>query len=110
MKINKGEVINGVYIKKVSFASAVLWKDKQLSLPPDVFKKVIHCKEWRFVDIKKGETWIFDPWKVVENAILKKEGQESQYYFPIQLAKKEVYAKKISKVAKVPDNQKSLLD
>lgn len=86
--MNTGQIINGIYYKKVRFSEAVLWKTKQLSLPPEVFSRVIQCRELRFTDDKKGETWVFSVPEVLKRYELKTEGQEMQYYFPIDLAKK----------------------
>jgi hypothetical protein len=86
--MNKGFIKDNIFYKEVSFNSAVLWKDKQLSLPPDVYSKAVVCEKIVFRDLKKGEEWVFDPKDIQRTSVLKKVGQELQYYFPIILAKK----------------------
>lgn len=86
--INKGKVVGQYYIKDVSFSKAVLWKDKQLSIPPEVYDRIRGLKEWHFRDFGKGEVWVFVTKDVLPFCLVKKEGQEDQYYFPINLARK----------------------
>lgn len=90
MKYNPGTIKGNQYIKKVSFSKAVLWKDKQLSLRENVIQGLVsrEIKEIVFQDVRKKEEWIFQVKDVVENMILKVVGQEPQFYFPIELAKK----------------------
>lgn len=97
--MNHGRFTATMYIKHVCIGKAVLWKDRQISLRKDIIDK-IHARGIRkivFVDKGRGEKWVFDPAKVFETMILKREGQEDQYYFPIELAKK----KKIERVVPV---------
>lgn len=86
--MNKGIVKGNNYIKYVTFSSAVLWKDKQLSLPPTIFDNIKSLKEWHFIDIKKNEVWVFKTANVIPSVVLKKVGQETQYYFPISMCDK----------------------
>lgn len=89
-KVNKGRIDNGTYYKTVSFSKAVLWKDRSLSLPPDVIQAIIreNVKKMIFTDPIKLEKWVFDTDKVLKNMILKQVGQEDQYYFAIDLARR----------------------
>jgi len=47
-----------------------------------------------FRDELKGERWIFKPEKVFKTMTLKSVGQEEQYYFPIDICKKEKFEPK----------------
>lgn len=93
--MNKGTFTKHYFIKYVEFSKAVLWKDKQLSLPVSTFIRIQENKTQilRFVDLKKSEVWDFLVDKVNLNRTLKKEGQEPQYYFPITLAVRSKYVK-----------------
>lgn len=88
-KINYGSFNGNIYAKHVEFSKAVLWKDRQLSIPKHVFigLQAHSTTEMRFIDYKKGEMWVFDPDMVRSFGTWKTEGQEEQYYFPIELAK-----------------------
>ena len=92
MKINLGYIdkVSGNFIKIIVFSKAVLWKDKQLSLPVSTMKKIIslRCPKMVFKDETKKEEWWFETSKVTSLMTLKKVGQEPQYYFPIDLARK----------------------
>lgn len=90
--INKGYFFGDGYFKQVRFSKAVLWKDKQLSLPLSIMDKVLRngIITLTFKDPVKKEKWIFKVEKVKELMIKKRVGQEEQYYFPIELAKKEL--------------------
>lgn len=94
--INQGKVENGIYIKKFDFSRAVLWKDKQISLNPDILDKLVSGKKvtaiW-FEDDKKNERWIIALPDFIHNSAIKKVGQESQYYCPISLFDREVIRK-----------------
>ena len=96
--MNYGNFINKIYIKKVTFAKAVLWHTRQLSLRQDIINRIKSqaIEKIIFVDELKKERWIFKPEKVFAKMELKNEGQESQYYFPIDICKKE----------KIPDKKK----
>lgn len=89
-KINLGRIEDGVYYKTVVFSKAVLWKDRMLSLPPKVINAIStqDVTKLVFTDPTKLERWIFDANKVLKVMSLKRVGQEDQYYFPIELAKK----------------------
>jgi hypothetical protein len=89
-KMNLGTIEEGVYIKYVSFNKAVLWKDRQISIHKDIAENWLpSVKKVRFIDRAKGMTWEAPLEKIKECWILKKEGQEEQYYIPI-----EVFSKK----------------
>lgn len=89
-RVNLGRIENGVYYKSVVFSKAVLWKDRTLSLPPKVINAIAtqDVKRMVFSDPTKFEKWIFDAEKVLKTMMLKQVGQEEQYYFPIDLAKR----------------------
>lgn len=89
--VNRGKIKDGVYTKYVSFSKAVLWKDRMLSLPPATVDKLQQeqVQKLRFIDGFKKEVWEFNAEHVWEQATLKQVGQEPQYYFPIDLAKKK---------------------
>lgn len=89
-KINYGKFNGTVYAKYVDFSKAVLWKDRQLSIPKFVYMGMTahSTTEMRFIDRGKGEVWIFDAAKVKQSGEWKSVGQEEQFYFPIELAKK----------------------
>lgn len=89
-----------MYVKRVVFNKAVLWCKRQLSLRSDVMERIKRSgvKKMVFVDKTKGEKWVFDTAKVLEIMELKRVGQEDQYYFSIDIAKKV----KIEKINKEP--------
>lgn len=89
--INTGKVEGNTYIKIISFDKAVLWKTRELSLQPKILWGLINTgvQELKFIDRGKGEEWTFDIKAVSQRAKLRKEGQEPQFYFPIEMAKKE---------------------
>jgi len=87
--INQGVFKENRYFKKVQFSKAVLWKDRELSLPKNIVNKIIenkNIKEIKFIDELKDETWIFERKKFLASIYLKQVGQEPQYYFPIEIA------------------------
>lgn len=88
--MNRGIIENNIYEKIVNFSKAVLWKDRQLSVPVDIFKQIKKekCFEMRYIDRGKGEIWKFKVEDIEKNHELKTVGQEEQMYFPIELAKK----------------------
>lgn len=89
-KINRGIFIKNNYEKQVDFSKAVLWKTREISIPPEVFYKIFKtCKLIIFYDRKKNERWTVDVTTAFNHKVLKKEGQESQYYFPISIFKVE---------------------
>lgn len=89
-KINKGVIVNGEYIKKVSFSKAVLWMTKELSLRSGIVQALFinDIKKLVFIDEKKKEKWTFKLDDVRREGCLKSVGQEQQWYFPIYLAVK----------------------
>lgn len=90
---NKGKFLNDTYHKRVTFSKAVLWKDRAISLPPEVVKqfKPRGVKWVEFVDVKKNERWRCDTDTLRGNYEYKQVGQEPQYYFPIELFKVTPY-------------------
>lgn len=92
-KINYGAFKGEVYEKFVNFSQAVLWKDRQISLPPEVVKqfKPKGVKTVVFIDEKGKEKWTVDVDTLRANHTFKQEGQEPQYYFPISIFKIETY-------------------
>lgn len=91
MKVNRGYFFGDTYYKQVKFSKAVLWKDKQLSLPVDIMDRIFdqEIKRMVFKDPTKNEAWIFKTEKVKPLMIRKLVGQEVQFYFPIELATKK---------------------
>lgn len=108
-KINYGKFNGTTYAKYVDFSKAVLWKDRELSIPKFVFMgmNAYNTTEMRFIDRGKGEMWIFDAAKVKQSGVWKQVGQEEQFYFPIELAKK-VTIKKEGEQSMPRAKQKSL--
>jgi len=71
----------------LSFSKAVLWKDRELSIPLDIMQQILDksCPVMKFVDMHKEEVWTFQTEKV-KNVMYKKQvGQETQYYFSIDI-------------------------
>jgi len=87
MKINVGEFKEKYYLKKVNLNKAVLWKTKELSLKKEIMDKIVklNIPFIIFYDTIKRNKWLFKTKKVIKNMIYKSEGQESQYYFSIDL-------------------------
>jgi hypothetical protein len=96
-KINLGQFNGNIYAKYLDLNKAVLWKDRQLSIPKHVFMGLTahSTTEMRFIDRGKGEMWIFNTDKVKAAGEWKSVGQEEQFYFPIELAKKVEIEKKV---------------
>lgn len=88
--INKGSFNDDIYAKYVSFSKAVLWKDRELSVPKITLigMNAYNTKEMRFIDSEKGEMWVFDVDEVLSKGKFKQVGQEEQWYFPIDIADK----------------------
>lgn len=86
-KINRGEFRDKVYVKYVSFAEAVLWMTKEISLPPEIVQRFREMGTERvvFIDTGKGEQWVADVETLRKNYKLKTMFQERQYYFPISV-------------------------
>lgn len=89
-KINRGKFNGDIYAKYVDFSKAVLWKDRELSVPRIVLMGInaYNSEEMRFIDINKGEMWVFSTPEVLAKGHWKVVGQEEQWYFPIDLAEK----------------------
>lgn len=90
MSINYGMYYPDTYTKYVTFAKAVLWKTRELSVPVKTMNQIEEkgIKKMEFIDVNKREKWTFSTDEVIGNMKLKKVGQEEQFYFPISLAKK----------------------
>ena len=90
-KINRGVFADKQYTKYVNFNKAVLWKDRELSLPIYIIAgfNAYHTEKVVFIDRGRGEKWIFKVEDVKDKGRRKTVGQEEQYYFPIEMAKKE---------------------
>lgn len=88
--INKGSFHGDIYSKYVNFSKAVLWKDRELSVPKIILigLNAYNTKEMRFIDSEKGEMWVFNPPEVIAKGHWKVVVQEEQWYFPIDIAEK----------------------
>lgn len=82
-----------IYTKFVQFSKAVLWKDRQLSIPLPLQRLLQDAEVTKlyFIDPQKSEQWEFDFEKVNQMGERKMVGQEPQWYFPIELAVKKPY-------------------
>ena len=91
--MNYGSFSKDTYTKRVDLWKAVLWHTRSLSLRKDIMDRirVNGIKKIIFVDDLKGKRWTFPVKKVFAKMMLKQEGQEAQYYFPIDIAKKETF-------------------
>ena len=99
MKINKGTIVGDEFRKTVNWNKAVLWKDRQISLPEDVFKE---CRERGvnrliFTDSVSNQQHIFYFPTIAEESTLKKEGQEPQHYWSIDLERRIKDKEKVKK-------------
>lgn len=97
--MNYGQFKKDKYIKNVIFSKAVLWKDRQLSLPKEIMDRIRRnpdIKTIEFVDLGKNERWVFNPKKVFANMQLKQVGQEPQYYFSIDILTKKIKSEPIT--------------
>lgn len=92
-KFNPGKFVGNEYIKKVKFSEAVLWHTREISLRASItsqFKE--KGTEWViFEDDGKKERWTASVEELRKVARHKTEGQEPQFYFPIDAFKKEKY-------------------
>ena len=61
MKINRGWFFGDEYTKNVKFSKAVLWKDRELSLPIYIMDKILkeNVHTIIFKDPSKKEKWVF---------------------------------------------------
>jgi hypothetical protein len=89
MKFNQGKFIGNKYVKQVEFSRAVLWKDKQISLNITITNqfKEKGVELVIFEDARKNERWTAIIDALRETKVLKTEGQEKQWYFPINIFK-----------------------
>ena len=92
MNLGKIDYVSKTYIKYVNFSKAVLWKDRQLSLPLPVISTIEKAgiEKIIFIDNNKNEKWMFDTKDVLQRGLQKSVGQEPQWYFPIELATKSI--------------------
>jgi len=90
-KINRGVFANKQYTKYVSFSKAVLWKDRELSLPVYIIAgfNAHNTEKAVFIDRGIGEKWIFKVSDIKDKGFRKTVGQEEQWYFPIEMATKQ---------------------
>lgn len=86
--MNLGKIIGNKYQKFVNFNKAVLWKTREISINPKMAKRFDEIEFVEFVDRSKAEVWIAPVEKVRSNWVYKKEGQEYQYYIPIEVFRK----------------------
>ncbi len=93
--INQGKLVGVTYIKSVSFAKAVLWKDRAISLTPAIVARISgKAKLIVFEDAVKNERWTVSMENFLKNSTRKKVGQEEQYYCPISLFRVEPIVKR----------------
>jgi hypothetical protein len=87
-EINYGHIYGSTYRKVVSFSKAVLWKDREISLHKKIVDKYLgdNSKIFfvEFLDPVKKELWRAPLPKLQKIWRLKQEGQEPQYYMPIE--------------------------
>jgi len=93
MKINRGQRLGNDYIKFVHFDDAVLWKTKELSLPPEIVEKIKAegLSNILFADIKRNQKLSISVENFLKNAQLIQRHQESQYYIHLSNFKTEKY-------------------
>lgn len=86
-KYNPGTFKGDLYIKEVDWNKAVLWMSRQISLRPSVCNEMIRrgTKFVVFIDKKKKVKHIAEIETLREKKVLKRVGQEEQFYFPIDL-------------------------
>ena len=104
MRFNTGKFVGNKYIKQVSFSKAVLWKDRQISLNTNITMqfKIRGTTEVVFEDERKNERWIATVDELRAVKILKQEGQEKQFYFPISVFK-------VNKIRKIKEAEQTKL-
>lgn len=91
MNLGTFDDIGGTYTKIVKFRYAVLWKDRQLSLPLPIITSIKErgITKIIFIDYGKNEKWVFETEQVLAAGERKMVGQEPQWYFPIEMAVKK---------------------
>lgn len=89
--INKGHFFGKDYVKYVSLSKAVLWMYRELSLPSDILARIQRegITKIKFIDLMKGDMWVFRKDRVFDKGKMKQIGQEPQFYFSIDLANKK---------------------
>lgn len=89
-KINLGRMdyFKSTYTKYLKFSSAVLWMDRELSVPMSIMDQIqkYDIQTMFFIDQGKREQWKFKVMDVLDLGKKKKVGQEEQWYFPIDKA------------------------
>ncbi len=87
--MNLGHIEGNKYKKFVNFSKAVLWKSREISINKMVAEEWLPSVEFvEFEDRNKAEVWIARVKDIQNKWVLKKEGQEPQYYIPIEVFKK----------------------
>lgn len=101
-KYNRGVQKGDTYIKYISINKAVLWRDRCISLNPDIVTKIVEKQlKWiMFKDEGKREKWRISVKRFMRYAHRKKVGQEEQYYIPIDYFDKKKYDGEIIEVGK----------
>lgn len=85
-RMNLGSFIGDTYVKRVKFSKAVLWKSREISISPMITSqfKYKNTKYVVFEDVDKNERWRIAVDSMRSVATLKTEGQERQWYIPIE--------------------------
>lgn len=112
-KMNYGRFEKDRFIKQVRFSKAVLWKSREISLPrvTCVAFKPKGVKYVVFEDLVKNERWIASLDVLRPVTKFKREGQEEQYYFPIEVFEKEpIDPKKKFKASDTPRSVKEHIE
>lgn len=111
-KINFGKFIidkagEPAYYKEVSFAKAVLWMKKEISIAKKVADQFMkeQIKHVIFEDKGKKAIWVAPTARVVDAWTLKSMFQETQYYIPISVFDKFMGADYLSYKAGIPRTQ-----
>ena len=93
--INRGEITQGNYVKYCKFSNAVLWKTKEISLPPEEIERAKHYQVEHiiFIDIEKNEMRGAKLQKILDIGEYRTEGQERQLYIPIDELTKKPFRK-----------------
>ena len=69
-----------------------MWKDRELSVPRLVLMgmNAYNTQEMRFIDIKKGEMWVFNPPEVITKGTGKWWDKRNSGIFQLILQKREI--------------------
>lgn len=77
--------------KYVVLNKAILWKSREISMSQSDYKKIMEeptVKHIEYKDIKARTSLVFEKEHFKSCAVLKREGQEIQWYCPIGIAEK----------------------